>query len=413
VTFWPRGGLLWFAEGGMARPTATSSPRKRFRRRLVAVMLVAGLLPVLVWALAASALADRVLAVSLEPLEDVLDRVDERLAGDAAATPLVAELSEQRLQLAQAELGRRSLRRLAPWGFLAVVATSATLLFATALVFGRALSRKLEGLADAAAAYARGDLSRRVAEPRVIADEIDVLVQQFNHMGVELEAQRQRLEITESLAAWQDVARTMAHDLKNPLTAIRLSLARLRSQGELVEAVEGELDVLMRLTASFSDFARLPAPVFKPVELRALLEEVCSLYNGGGAGGATVTVEPGARAEVAVRGDADQLRRALGNLVKNALEASPPSAAPVAAHLHVDGHEAVVAITDHGPGIAEPLDGRRLVRTLGTTKPGGSGLGLPIAAKIVLEHTGTLRLEPAAGGGTRALVRLPLAEGAA
>jgi nitrogen fixation/metabolism regulation signal transduction histidine kinase len=396
----------------MARPSASSTPRKRFRRRLVAVMLVAGLLPVVVWALATQALADRVLAVSMEPLEDVLDRVDDHLAGDPAARPLTDELSGQRLQLAQAELARRSLRRLAPWGFLAVVATSATLLVVTALVFGRALSRKLEGLADAAAAYARGDLSRRVAEPRVVADEIDELVQQFNRMGVELEAQRRRLEITESLAAWQDVARTMAHDLKNPLTAIRLSLARLRSQGELVEAVEGELDVLMRLTASFSDFARLPAPVFRPLELRALLEEVCALYSGGAsdAAAATVTVTPGAPARVAVHGDADQLRRALGNLVKNALEASPPGAAPVAAALAVEGAEAVVAITDRGSGVAEVLDGRRLVRTLGTTKPGGSGLGLPIAAKIVLEHTGTLRLEPAPGGGTRALLRLPLAE---
>jgi two-component system nitrogen regulation sensor histidine kinase NtrY len=393
----------------MARSRSSTTPRKRFRRRLVAVMLLAGLLPVCLWALAAQALADRVLAVSMEPLEDVLDRVDEHLASDPAAHPLQAELSEQRLQLAQAELGRRSLRRLAPWGFLAVVSASATLLIVAALLFGRALSRKLEGLAEAAAAYARGDLSRRVAEPRVVADEVDVLVHQFNDMGVELEAQRRRLEISEALAAWQDVARTMAHDLKNPLTAIRLSIARLRSQGELVEALEGELDVLMRLTASFSEFARLPAPVFAPLELRALLEDVCAVYAGAG----PVAVELVPSPAVSVRGDADQLRRALGNLVKNAVEASPPGAAAVEAALSVERGEAVVAITDRGAGVPEALDGRRLVRTLGTTKPGGSGLGLPIAAKIVLEHTGSLRLEPAPAGGSRAVVRLPIAEEAA
>jgi two-component system nitrogen regulation sensor histidine kinase NtrY len=167
--------------------------------------------------------------------------------------------------------------------------------------------------------------------------------------------------------------------------------------------------VLMRLTASFSDFARLPAPVFRPVELRALVEEVCALYSGGGSEATTLVAFAGAPADVAVHGDADQLRRALGNLVKNALEASPPDAGAVFATVDIEAGEAVVVITDHGPGVPEALDGRRLVRTLGTTKPGGSGLGLPIAAKIVLEHTGTLRLEPAPGGGTRALVRLPLA----
>ena len=76
--------------------------------------------------------------------------------------------------------------------------------------------------------------------------------------------------------------------------------------------------------------------------------------------------------------------------------------------LATDGREAVVTISDRGAGVSEPIEGMRLLTTLGSTKPGGSGLGLPIAAKIVHDHAGTLRLEPAEGGGARAIVRLPL-----
>ncbi len=366
-------------------------------------MLAAGLLPVLVWALASWTLADRVLGVSLEPLEEVLDRVDERLAEHGDAAPLRAELTGARLQLAQTELGRRALRRLAPWGLLAVVATSGGLLVIAAVFLGRALSRKLELLADSAASYARGELSHRVPEARSRGDEIDSLIRQFNDMGAQLESQRRRLETSESLAAWQEVARTMAHDLKNPLTAIRLSIARMGRAGELVDALQGELDTLLRMTESFAEFARLPAPVSRPVDLRALLEEVCALYAEGGA--VAVELVPGAPA--AASGDADQLRRAFGNLIKNALEASPAGGPPVRAELDVQASEVVVAITDHGTGIRAPLDGRQLVQTLGSTKPGGSGLGLPIASKIIHDHAGALRLEPAPAGGSRAVVRLP------
>src|SRR6185436_15998172 len=106
-----------------------------------------------------------------------------------AAAPLLADLTQARLQLAQAELGRRSLRRLAPWGFFGVIVASAALLVVAALLLGRALSRKLERLAGSVASYARGELSHRVPEPVIVADEVDVLICQFNHMGGQLEAQ--------------------------------------------------------------------------------------------------------------------------------------------------------------------------------------------------------------------------------
>src|SRR5262245_7525297 len=216
-------------------------PPRRFRRRLVAVMLGAGLLPFLVWGAASWGLVGRVLSLSLVPLEEVLDRVDETLAREPAHAPLAQEVRDSRLQLSQAELARRSLLRLAPWGFAGVAAVSAALLAAAALVFGRALSGRLERLTEAIAAYARGDLSRRVPEPARAGDELDLVIHQFNEMGEELDAQRRRLEVSEALAAWQEVARVLAHDLKNPLTAMRLSLARLSRAGDVPAARAAEL----------------------------------------------------------------------------------------------------------------------------------------------------------------------------
>jgi signal transduction histidine kinase len=170
---------------------------------------------------------------------------------------------------------------------------------------------------------------------------------------------------------------------------MRLSVARLGRQGELVDALTGELEVLLRMTESFSAFAKLPAPVPRELDLAGLLEEVCALHEVRFVGGG----------ECRISGDADQLRRAFTNLVKNAVEAGPP------VEVALTGR--TVSIRDHGPGVAAPLDGRRLITSLGTSKPGGSGLGLPVAAKIVHDHGGELRLEPAEGGGARAVVRLP------
>ena len=376
--------------------------RKRFRRRLVVVMLVAGLLPFVVWALASWTLADRVLGISLEPLEEVLDRTDDRLAAVDGDTPLARDLDNARLQLANVELGRRALIRLAPWGYVGVVVLSTVLLAGAALVLARAVSGRVERLTESAGHYARGDLAHRTPERGAIKDEIDVLVRQFNDMGAKLEAQRQRLATTEALAAWQEVARTLAHDLKNPLTAMRLSVGRLARGGELVDALQAEIDVLLRMTESFAAFAKLPAPVPKQLELRALLEDVIAIYQGG-----PIAIELAAGPAVELLGDADQLRRAIGNLVKNAVEATPAGGAAVAVALAVDGGDAVVTVADRGAGVAEAIEGGRLLRTLGTTKPGGSGQGLPIAAKIVHDHAGSLRLEPNPGGGARAVVRMP------
>jgi two-component system nitrogen regulation sensor histidine kinase NtrY len=239
---------------------------------------------------------------------------------------------------------------------------------------------------------------------------------QFNKMTAQLSEQRRWLEVSQRLAAWQDVARAMAHELKNPLTAMKMALGRIarvdpsaRAEAdrarmtESISLLEEQVDALMRMTQSFSDFAKLPAASRKPVRLKPLLEEVAALY----AQQASTGVQVVDAADLELQADPDQLRRVLSNLVKNAIEASADTAEPVKLSAQQRGDRAVITVRDHGHGLSGPLAMGQFVEGI-SQKPGGSGLGLPITQKIVHEHGGTLRLEPAPDRGTLATVELPL-----
>jgi len=388
-------------------PAATNRPPRRFRRRVLAVLLVAGLGPLVVWGLAARGLVAGALSVA-PPIQPLMERAADAVerAGDPA---LVEDLRRAELHLAQAELARRRLLAEAPRSFLLALAASVLLMALAAWLLGRRLSRPVEALADGMARYARGDLAHEVRVPGGPGDEFHFLAGELNGMGRELASQRDRLRVTEKLAAWRDVARAMAHDLKNPLTAMRMALARLTRPGrteastsEAVSLLQQELDVLIRMTQSFSDFARLPDPVRRPLDLAGLLEEVAALYREQAPAGLEVRAD----ARPTVSGDADQLRRAFGNLVKNALEATQEGKVEIVLGAPAPALVRVV-VRDPGVGIAAPLEGGDLVKGLASSKASGRGLGLPIAQKIVHDHGGRLRLQPRAPRGTDAIVELP------
>ena len=398
---------------------AHPTPR-RFRRRLLVVMLGLGLLPVLAWGLASHLLTKQVLSLSPARLETLLAQVDERLAQSRADEGLRSEVALTRVNLVQAELARRSLAHLLPRALLLTVAVSAVMLVLAAALIRRQLARPLELLVTGMGRYARGDLEHRIADPGARPpDEMQFLVRQFNRMGNELAAQRARLEVTEALAAWQGVARSLAHELKNPLTAMRMAVARIARSGstpdtpdsgsrqaESLALIERQIEALLRLAQSFSAFAKLPAPQPRRIELAPLAADVCALYRNASA----VAIECAVPAGIFLDADPELLGRALGNLVKNGVEASSPNAAAVRVSGSVEGERLRLEVDDSGSGIGSVLDGAALARSLGTTKAEGSGLGLPIAHKIIHEHGGALRLEPRPDGGTRATVVLPLAE---
>ncbi|MCA1826438.1 MAG: ATP-binding protein [Myxococcales bacterium] len=380
---------------------------RRFRRRLLAVMLAAGLLPLAGGGLVVGLGLSRMLSLSLGRLDPLLERAQR-----AADPTLSRQLGEARVDLLQAELARRSMARLAPWAILAALGISAAVLAGAALALGRALSRPVERLAKGMLQVSGGDLSVRVPEEGA-EDELKLLVRQFNRMTAELEAQRKRLQLTEELAAWQAVARGLAHELKNPLTAMRMAIARVARLGsppaaESAQLLGEQIDVLLRMTDSFSQFAKLPAPLKKSIDLAELLKETSTLYSASSPVPVECVTDP-----LRLDGDPDQLRRVFGNLIKNALEASKPGDGPVEVEARAEAGKARVLVRDRGGGIPARLDGAQLLRSLGTTKPQGSGLGLPIAQKIVHEHGGTLVLEPREGRGAQAIVELPLPERAA
>ncbi|ATB39486.1 two-component sensor histidine kinase [Cystobacter fuscus] len=385
-------------------------PPARFRRQLLTVMLLTGLVPLVALGVLMWQGLEVLLSISLAPVEQVLEAFS---TGATPAEQSQAALDEARLNLAQAELARRSLVRWTPRLFGVLLLVSAAALTGAAVLLGRALTRPVSILTQGMWAYSRGDLSRQLPAPDVARDELQFLLVQFNRMGQELAAQRERLKSSERIAAWQDVARALAHELRNPLTAMRLALARLSRAdappdatrlAEAVALLDEELELLSRMTRSFSDFARLPAPRFQPVALRPLLAEVCALY----APTSPVAVELLAGPEPHLSADPDGLRRLFGNLLKNALEASSPGAAPVRLSIETQPSRLRVLLRDGGAGITRVVEGDALTRGLFSTKPEGSGLGLPIAQKIAHEHGGSLRLEPLPEGGTLALVELPL-----
>jgi nitrogen fixation/metabolism regulation signal transduction histidine kinase len=176
-------------------------------------MLVAGIIPSLAWGLATGFALRSVLAVSLTPLESLLERTHAELQEHRRDPVLTQDLAQARLYLAEAELGRRALVRQLPYGFLLLVLTSAAVSAIAAVLIGRRLSRPIEQLTQAVIHYAQGDLLYRIPDrPARRPDELQFLIHQFNQMGTELETQRERLWVTEKLAAWQGESSAAARD---------------------------------------------------------------------------------------------------------------------------------------------------------------------------------------------------------
>jgi two-component system nitrogen regulation sensor histidine kinase NtrY len=233
---------------------------------------------------------------------------------------------------------------------------------------------------------------------------------------------------TQRVAAWRDVARRLAHEIKNPLTPIQLCAERMRRHfssapapaRELVEectsTIVGEVESLKELVDEFAQFARMPAPRVVPADLHALLADTLSLYNG---------LFRDIRLErrfteglPRVRVDAEQMRRVLINLVDNAVEAlggaaaaprpngEAPSIVIETRYDRVNG-VARVLVADNGPGIPA-ADRDKLFMPYYSTKRRGSGLGLAIVRRIIAEHGGSIEVADNVPAGTVFTIDLPV-----
>ena len=221
----------------------------------------------------------------------------------------------------------------------------------------------------------------------------------------------------QKVAAWREVARRLAHEIKNPLTPIQLCAERLRRHfssappqtRELVDectaTIVGEVESLKGLVDEFSQFARMPAPRAQPTDLRGLLTDVLALYQGIFQ---TVDIQlrcPDGLPRISV--DSEQIRRVLINLIDNAIEAMDQQGSiEIGAEHAVAEHLVRITVADNGPGI--PLAEReKLFLPYYSTKRRGSGLGLAIVRRIVAEHGGSIEVTDNAPHGTRFVIELP------
>jgi len=300
---------------------------------------------------------------------------------------------------------------------LVAVLVSTGLALLLGVLLARSLGRPIAELAAEARKVARGEARPLRARG---TGEIAELAESFDRMLVDLEATRRRLAATTRVAAWREVARRVAHEVKNPLAPIRAAvetLRRLRARDdpefyayfdEATRTVLDEVHRISNIVTEFTRFARLPPPHPQPIDLAELAGQVVRLHET--ATPARLRVEVG-RAPPPVRADRDQIVQVLTNLVQNALDAvkSRGDAGEVRVAVAAEGPAHVaVTVSDNGPGVA-PEIAARLFEPYATTKQHGTGLGLAIAQRIAIEHDGELSyVPPAAGGGAAFRLVLPV-----
>jgi signal transduction histidine kinase len=278
----------------------------------------------------------------------------------------------------------------------------------------------VQRLTRASRRIAAGDLDARVFVRS--ADEFQRLVESFNSMAFELKRQRTRLERTNRLEAWAEMARQVAHDIKNPLTPIQLSAEHLRrvhqDQGgplgsvldNCVDAILAQVRLLRQIAGEFSSFASTPSPRPVPTDIRDLLDEVGRAYAPGLADRIRLTVDVAADVP-SITVDRAILGRAVTNVIENALHAMPGDGS-LALVVTREPEAVAIAITDTGGGMDEESLAR-IFEPYFSTKATGTGLGLTIARRNVELHGGTVRVESRKGLGTTVTLRIPVNGGGA
>jgi nitrogen fixation/metabolism regulation signal transduction histidine kinase len=290
---------------------------------------------------------------------------------------------------------------------------------ALALSMARRISGPIQDLTSATRRIAQGDLDSRVEATS--QDELRRLVEAFNQMARDLQRQRRDLERSNRLAAWADMARQVAHEVKNPLTPIQLSAEHLRRvfadrSEDFARTLETCTDTILEqvrnlrgIVTEFSAFARPPAEERTRQDPRGMLEEVVRPYRAGLPPRVELTLDLDG-ATPPVRADRRLLERALVNLLENALQAvGEAGAITVSLGTGDEGRRVEIEVRDSGPGVP-PEVRDRIFEPFFSTKTSGSGLGLALVKKIAEDHGGGVSLESRPGEPTRARLWLPAAD---
>jgi two-component system nitrogen regulation sensor histidine kinase NtrY len=390
--------------------------RLSFNQRILLILICLGALPtalaILGWGLtirsttpaAGPAQALEEVGATGRALLETLDstRLDpaERAAQAAHASRLNAALGQ--FQRAEA-FGRYYYAGLG----LVVFLVGAAFLYASVRLGGhlsRQLSRPIEELIGWTR-HIRRQEPLPPDRPRRGAPEFAALRTALREMAETLERARTREIEAERLRAFRETARRVAHEMRNPLTPIRLAVAQLGrssspAQREAIEVLVAESGRLEQLAREFTEFGRLPEGPAAPVDLGELLEEL-----------SRTSVPPTMRTRLqldpatpVVEGHYDPLRRAFSNILRNAVEACGGQG-DIEITASPQGRGARISIRDHGPGIPPELEDR-VFDPYCTGKEGGTGLGLALAKQTVEHHEGSITVEPTPGGGATFVIGL-------
>ena len=285
------------------------------------------------------------------------------------------------------------------------------------------VTRPLEELVSSVRGVGAGDLEV-VLEPGA-EDEIGDLVRAFNEMAARLKASRLRLAVAERAAAWRDIARVVAHEVRNPLSPIQTSVENIRNAyrkghpefteilDESADAVIAEVNRLKQMVDEFSRFARLPKPKKEKCDICALSKRAVQHYRSGqGSAGSPVGLElPKNTSDsiLIVDGDPDQLAQVLVNLIANAEKAVASRPSPqIVISISCQNSDVTICVRDNGEGFTDEF-AKRMFDPYVTSHEaeGGTGLGLAIVQRIVLDHGGTIDGQYTKGAGTTFTINLP------
>lgn len=288
------------------------------------------------------------------------------------------------------------------------------------MIIAAHFTHPVEELAAAAGQVATGNLGVKVDETRT--DEVGRLAQAFNRMTRELIEEREKLVQSERVAAWRELARRLAHELKNPLFPLQITvenLQRARDQQpehfdevfrEGASMLLGEIENLKTIIGRFSDFSKMPAPERQPVSVNEAVRKAMRVYEpqfcSKGRPLITARWELDPKLDPAsVRADPDLLHRALSNLVLNAMDAMPKGGY-ITARTRRENGRVRIELADTGTGITEE-ERKRLFTPYYTSKQHGTGLGLAIVQSVVSDHQGKVWVESEPGKGSTFIVELP------
>jgi signal transduction histidine kinase len=280
------------------------------------------------------------------------------------------------------------------------------------------VTRPVEQLAHAAKQVAEGNWHTRVEAKG--NDELAQLAKSFNRMTAELLGQKERLVQAERVAAWRELARRLAHELKNPLFPLQLTVENLIRARQLMpgqfdevfressETLLTEISNLKEVIGRFSDFSRMPQPLLRQVQVNEVVRGVMQLFQ------AQLESQEHAKINVqfqldpnleTVAADAELLHRALSNLVLNAMDAMPDGGMLTLRTYAEDG-KVVIEVADTGAGLTAE-ECARIFTPYYTSKRNGTGLGLAVVQSIVSDHGGRIQVQSEPGRGAMFIIELP------